>query len=338
MEVDESFAGRPARCPTCGHDLRVPKTGEPTPVRGTESPSRPGVTIVKIEGERIEIVPPIETLAVISLGVVGLGLALFLVLGLRVIPTVFPWMIAGFLGSLVVLLGAIMAIPAYHSIRRSRGHKRGLPLALAALAAGGGLFLAFLSIGFVTYALSNLSRPSCEENLRHIYAALRAYADKHQGALPDGHKTTLEALVKEGYLDDENYLTCPAYRVVPGTVTYVLTPYINVNNRLFPADLLIVSDGAPYSAHGDGYVRVLLLDGKVDKIPLSEWPKYQEAQKQRWNKILNEIRQPAKPAASAPAQPEETPDAQASEKAPAAPPPAPRPVAAPGAPRGGGRP
>ena len=28
MEVDESFAGRPARCPTCGCDMKVPKEGE----------------------------------------------------------------------------------------------------------------------------------------------------------------------------------------------------------------------------------------------------------------------------------------------------------------------
>ena len=31
MEVDEAFANRAMRCPTCGQDLKVPKKGEATP-------------------------------------------------------------------------------------------------------------------------------------------------------------------------------------------------------------------------------------------------------------------------------------------------------------------
>jgi hypothetical protein len=61
--------------------------------------------------------------------------------------------------------------------------------------------------------------------------------------------------------------------------------------------MLIVSDGPPYEAHGDGFVRALLLSGKITAVPLSDWPSYQETQKTRWNEIQNKIRRGVRPAA-----------------------------------------
>ncbi|MBM4018825.1 MAG: hypothetical protein FJ288_10930 [Planctomycetes bacterium] len=288
MEVDESFAGRAARCATCGYDLKVPRTGEaPTPARGVVEPARPGATVVKVQGEKVEVVPPTEPMAVGAIIVVGLSAAAVLGIGLSGFWTP-PWAVAMTLGALLAALGAVMAVPAYHNIRRSKGRKRGRPLALAALAAGGGLFLVFLVGAIIGFVLAEW-KPPCEENLKRIYVALRNYADKHQGAFPGN----LDALVAEGFLDGRDWLTCPAYHVVPGTQTYVLTPQVNVKNPLFPDDLLIVSDGPPYSAHEDGQVRALLLSGEIRKVPLAEWAKYQEAQEKRWNDIQNKIRRAA---------------------------------------------
>ena len=322
MEVDESFANRAARCPTCGHDLRVPKTGEPaTPVKGVVQPTRPGATVVKVQGESVEIVPPTDPMALIALAAVGLSVVAAVGIGVSGFWTP-PWAVGMTMGALLALLGAIIAIPAYHGIRRSRGRKRGKALAAAGLAGGGGLFLVFLVgaiIGFVTAQW----KPPCEENLKRMYLALRDYADKHEGAFP----MSLEVLANEGYLDGRDWLTCPAYRVVPGTPTYILTPDINVKNPLFPDSMLIVSDGPPYEAHGDGFVRALLLSGKITAVPLSDWPSYQETQKTRWNEIQNKIRRvpPAAPggAPPAPAGPLFAPPTAAPAAAPAPPPAAP---------------
>jgi hypothetical protein len=292
MEVDESFANRAARCPTCGHDLRVPKTGEPaTPVKGVVQPTRPGATVVKVQGESVEIVPPLDPMALIALAVVGLSVVAAVGIGMSGLWTP-PWFVGFFLGAIVALFGTIMAIPAYYNIRRSRGRKRGKALATAGLAGGGALFLVFL-VGAIIAFVTATWKPPCEENLKRIYLALRDYADKHEGAFP----MSLEVLANEGYLDGRDWLTCPAYRVVPGTPTYILTPDINVKNPLFPDSMLIVSDGPPYEAHGDGFVRALLLSGKITAVPLSDWPSYQETQKTRWNEIQNKIRRGVRPAA-----------------------------------------
>jgi len=295
MEVDESFANRAARCPTCGHDLRVPKTGEPaTPVKGVVQPTRPGATVVKIQGESVEIVPPLDPMALIALAVVGLSVVAAVGIGVSGLWTP-PWAVGMTMGALLALLGAIIAIPAYHGIRRSRGRKRGKALATAGLAGGGALFLVFL-VGAIIAFVTATWKPPCEENLKRIYLALRAYADKHQGAFPK----SLEVLAAEGCLDGRDWLTCPAYRVVPGTATYILTPDINVKNPLFPDSMMIVSDGPPYQAHPDGFVRALLLSGKTTSVPVAEWPKYQETQAKLWNDIQNKVRRGAQPTPGGP--------------------------------------
>ena len=62
---------------------------------------------------------------------------------------------------------------------------------------------------------------------------------------------------------------------------------------------MIVSDGPPYDAHSDGFIRVLLLNGTIEKVPLDTWLAYQKKQAQRWNEIQNKIRKgSASPAAT----------------------------------------
>jgi hypothetical protein len=305
MEVDEAFANRAMRCPTCGQDLKVPKKGEATPVRGVQEVARPGATTVKVDGESVEIVPPLETLAVVSLALGGFAVVACLVICLS---GIWPWGIGMFFGAIFSFVGCIMGLRAYQSIRRSRGQRGGKNLAQIGMAGGAGLALIF-AVGAIAGLLLYLSRPPCEENMKRISLALRTYADKHDGAFPN----KLEALVKDGYLRSSD-LTCPAYFVTPGTVTYILTPDINIKKPQWPATLMVLSDGPPYDAHSDKQVRVLLLGDKpetptVITVPLSTWEGYQKTQVALWNKTLNQIRNPqpatpppmAAPGAAAPA-------------------------------------
>ena len=295
VEVDESFAGRQGRCATCGYDFRVPKTGETTPVSGMVAPTRPGATVVKIRGETVEILPPLETLAVAAMAAVGLSVVAVLVIGLSQLWTP-PWAVGMALGAMLALLSIVISLAAYNSIASARGRKRGRKLAVGALAAGGGLFLVYLVGAIVGFVMWSAWRPPCEKNLEVISVALSNYARAHNGAFPDGHKTNLKTLVEQGYLGSADWLACPAYQVVPGTQTYVLTP--DVNNRDFPPDTMLVSDGMPLDAHKDGLIRVLLADGKVIKVPLAGWQTYKTAQEAKWNEILNRIRHPKTEAAS----------------------------------------
>ncbi|KPJ74699.1 MAG: hypothetical protein AMS14_05050 [Planctomycetes bacterium DG_20] len=292
MEVDESFAGRPARCPTCGCDLKVPKEGESSPpIQPARAMPRKGATVVTVDGEQVEVVPPLETMVLAAMGFVVLSVVAVLAVGLGRFVTL-PWTVGGMLGALLALLGVVIAVPAYHTIRRSRGRKRGRAHAVITMAAGALLFLVFGVIALVGWSQWFL-RPTCEENLEKIYQALRAYAAKHDGAFPK----SLDDLVTERCLDSPDWLTCPAYHYPIGRQTYIFTSDINVNEPLWPPDLLIVSDGPPFDAHGDGYVRALLLGGDVEHVPIAQWAAYQKSQGDRWNKILNQIRQAKEKAA-----------------------------------------
>jgi hypothetical protein len=180
------------------------------------------------------------------------------------------------IGALLAMMAALTGLPAYHSIRRSKGRKRGRTLALVGVGLGTALFLG-LGAGATAGIVEIRLRPGCVENLKKIYAGLRSYASQHGGNLPKD----LQVLVEEGHLESAASLTCPAYRVQVGTVTYRLIinePPINVRDPVFPANLMIVSDGAPFDAHEDGQVRVLLLDGTVETVPLERWDAYQRDQ------------------------------------------------------------
>jgi len=300
MEVDESFAGRHARCATCGADLAVPRTGEPdTSITPLEPAGPSGPTTVHIGDEIIEVVPPVETMAVVSVVFLGASAASVFVIGLGRFVTD-PWMIGPIIGALLALLGAMTAVPAYHSIRRSRGRKRGKLLAVIGMIGGAALTLGFGTVATVKIINNLWLRPSCEDNLGKIYAALRQYAGRHDGKIPKD----LEVLVREGYLADRNWLTCPEYQVPIGSCTYqmAISPGIdiNLNNRsVFPPSLMIVSDGAPYDSHPDGLVRALLLDGTIEKIPFERWERYRAEQGKLWESIRAALKaQAAQPGAA----------------------------------------
>jgi len=329
MEVDESFAGRGARCPTCGTNMKVPKKGEaPAPPATKASQPRPGSATVKVDGQQVEIVPPMETMVIVSMVFLGgavLGLltgGVFLGSSLQ-----YPWTIGGTVGGILALMATLTALPAYHSIRRSRGRKRGRTHALVCMGSGGGLFLICAVIGLVGLA-QILSRATCEENLKRIDIALWAYAEKHNGAFPQ----SLRTLVDDRLISAET-LTCPAYKVPIGTQTYALTPDINVSNPVWPKDMMVVCDGPvapPNKGHDDGLVRVLLLNHQVVTKTDAEWDAYKKAQGEKWNDILNKMRNPkaAKPPEPAPPPKEgESTEPAPKEPAPAPATPAPGPAA-----------
>jgi len=288
MEVDESFAGRPARCPTCGAGLKVPTEAEASASRPSATPPA-GTARVQVGGEEMDVVPPLETMVLVSMGCAALSVVVFVVIGLLRAFTP-PWAVGALLGMLLALLGVIIGVPAYHSIRRSKGRRRGRTHAMISMLVGTGLFLVFLVVALVGFA-QEWKRPPCKENLNKIHDALRAYTRDHEGAFPP----TLDILADDGYLQ-RRYLTCPAYKVPVGEKTYVLTPDINLDAKRpdgkpwWPPDTMIVSDGPPYTAHEDGKVRALLLGGEVKHVPYEEWSAYQNAQTRRWNRILNQIR------------------------------------------------
>ena len=295
MEVDESFGGRSARCPTCGSGLRVPKEGQPSaPAAAPATTPRKGAATVTVDGETVEVVPPLETMVVVAMAFVAAAAIAPLLIGV-VLGSLFqyPWTVGATLGALAGLLGLMIAVPGYYNVRRSRGRRRGRTHALISMAVGGGLFLVCLVGAIAGFATNVWLRPTCEQSLEKIYAALRGYADAHDGAFP----VSLEALVHTGGLGSPNWLTCPAYSVQIGRPTYILTPDINLKNPLFPPDLVIVSDGPPYHSHEDGRVRFLLLSGEVKSIEQSKWDAFHKAQVERWNGIMNQIREPEKVAA-----------------------------------------
>ena len=286
MEVDESFAGRPARCPTCGAELHVPSRKEADRLP-TATPVHPGVTTVRVGEETLEVLPPVETMAVVSLLFLGASVAAVLVIGLTQF-FVFPGTIGATIGAGLALLAAMTGLPAYHSIRRSRGRKRGRPLAAIGMIGGAVLVLVFGGAAVAGWVRHVALQPTCEENLEKIYSALKAYAGRHDGKLPEN----LDVLVTERYLDKRDWLTCPEYRVPEGTPTYVLyigNPPVDLDEPIFPRELMIVSDGAPYDAHPDGMVRALLLGGEVKKVPVSQWPTYRKDQARLWGMIREAV-------------------------------------------------
>jgi len=344
MEVDDTFGGRAARCPTCGSGLRVPKAAAEASAPGA-APSHPGAATVDVEGEKVEILPPIEMTAIASVVIVGLSAVVFLIGWLiRGFNFTDPFQAGSLMGALVAILGVFIAVWAYPAIKKSRGRKRGLPLVKISLLGGLGLFLIFLSCAIAAWAM-NRNRPPCETNLEHISTALKAYAAEHDGEFPPN----LATLVKEKYLDNMEWLRCPAFRVPPGTVTYDLTSGVNTKNKLYTdhPDLMIVSDTDRYGvAHEDNLVRILLLNGDIKTIPVSEWQKFKEEQGKIWTEIQRKLHAPpvqsramVPPAAATapPAVPAPSSKAPAA-PTPAAPPAAPAPKApAPSAAPAGGK-
>jgi hypothetical protein len=306
MEVDESFGGRAARCPTCGTELRIPKAEETRVAKALEESSKSGATVVRVGGKVIEIVPPLDLMAVVGVVLLGVSVAVALAVGLTRVAQ-FPWTIGLTLGAGVALVAAMTGLPAYYNVRRSRGRKRGKVPALVAAIGGAALAVLFGAGAVAGWVNNCLLRPSCEDNLHRIHAALLKHAAAHDGeVLP----RQLELLVRDGYLESKYALTCPAYAVPPGIPTYIMhvgRPPVNLNDLIFPANLALVSDGPPYDAHPDGGVRVLLLSGEVKVVPHRQWQAFLDDQRQLWNDIQRkaEKRRPTDPTPEPDPTPEE---------------------------------
>ena len=165
MEVDDAFAGRAARCATCGEDLKVPRQSEVTP-RRPAAPVRPGAPTVKIEGEKVEIVPPVEMTAYVALGVLAFAIVLFVVILIVAWSTALmpPLISSTAFGAVFSAVAAMIGLSAWNTINRSRGRKRGGKLATTAILAGGGLCVVFL-IGMVIGLAQYHFRQPCEKNL-----------------------------------------------------------------------------------------------------------------------------------------------------------------------------
>jgi len=294
MEVDESFGGRAARCPTCTHELKIP-TAEDAAAAKKGSP-RPGAPVIDVDGEKVEIRPPLEATAVISAGLVGLSVLVCLI-GVFGPLAANQLAFGGFIAAVFAAIGTIMSLPAYQTIKRSRGGKRGRQLAMAGLMAGAALFVIYIAIG-ITGMVTFRIRPSCEQNLKQIHAALMEYAKAHEGAFPKD----LKELVTEKYLDSDRWLTCPSFREVRiGNQTYSYVTEINNRHPLFIAqpEMMVASDGPPYYVHedinGNPTVQVLQLNGDVVAKSQKEWAAYQKGQQDQWQHIMELIRNPRRP-------------------------------------------
>ncbi len=290
MEVDEAYAGRPTRCPVCGTEMRIPKGEETRIAQPLEQPSGSGAVLVHVGDETVEVVPPVDTMAVLSAVLMGAAVAVTVGLGLAQL-TRFPWTIGMTLGACVALLAALTGLPAFHGIRRSKGRKRGKLLALITTIGGAALFLGLGAAAAAGWVINLRLQPTCEENLRKVNEALRAYARDHDGVILPA---ALGDLVEEGHLDSRNTLICPesgvSYTMHFGRMDGVRVP-IDLDDPIFEKDLLIVSDGAPTQAHEDGFTRALLLDGTIRMVPVREWELFRaDHSTRKWEAIFETLR------------------------------------------------
>jgi hypothetical protein len=101
-------------------------------------------------------------------------------------------------------------------------------------------------------------------------------------------------------------------------------PLIDMNDPLYPPDMMIVADGEPIDSHRDGNVRVLLKDGAVTTVPRARWDAYFTAQQRKYTEVLRQLRKRAEASGAAPEGGGSEPPAP--KEAPAGPAPAPSPA------------
>lgn len=288
IEVPDNYAGRAARCPTCGHKLRVPRSGAGGPSAESETPTDlddtvSSTSVFRVEGRAYQVRARLEGLLIVSSLVIALSIVVFVAVGLTV-PTYDPWTVAGLIAAGFALFGALLVLPAYNSIRRSRGRKGGERLAFINVAAAAVLVVTFLTAAAVTRALSDYT--PCDVRLEMVGRALRDYAAKNQGRFPPRP----ERLVELGMLAPST-LTCPR---VPGArsgdPTYARRSWaidtsgqaaVDLRHRGhvslgFPDDLLILLGGGVHEVVDQATGRTvqarwaLTLGGRALYIPVRE--------------------------------------------------------------------
>ena len=302
IETPDEYAGRSARCPTCNRRIRVPReaaalTAQPADAElQAEPPSSSGV--FRLEGRTYAVRPRLEGMLIASAVVIALSIVVFVAIGLMA-PVYTPWFLAGLIGGAFALFGALLVLPAYYNIRRSRGRKTGERLAFVDIAVAAVLVVTFLSLALVSRALAD--NTSCGERLKLVYAALRAYAADNGGLMPPSPET----LVEQGHLAASK-LTCPlVHGARQGTATYDGRSYLTDRSGRsvidfrsdvprFPGDLMILMGGGLHrirnKATGEddrGYY-VLTLDGSVAYVRQEEANGWLTEQRKVVDRVLAE--------------------------------------------------
>jgi hypothetical protein len=170
-------------------------------------------------------------------------------------------LVLGILGMLCLLpFGGIVAIVlgavAFSQARRQPDEYGGRGLAVAGVTLGV-LATMLTAVGAVALVAGwpKITRFVCEENLRTLHSALRAYADEWEQAFPPD----FEALVEEGYASEDDFYCVgrmlsqglhECYEYVPGQV-----PADD------PANVLIHEKPRCHSGQGGN---VLLLNGDIE--------------------------------------------------------------------------
>jgi DNA-directed RNA polymerase subunit RPC12/RpoP len=285
IETPDDYAGRPARCPTCNRRIRVPRKSAQPALRDDAEPAveEPSTAraMFQLDGRTYQVRPRLEGLLLAAAVVNVLSVVALVAVGM-VARVRAPWFLAGLIAAAVALFAALLVVPAYYNIRRSRGRKTGQRLVFVDFAAAAVLVVVFLAVALVARASADDS--SCYERLKAVHRALIAYAARNGGLLPPRPET----LVEQGDLPASK-LTCPdvggvregtptydrhSYRRDPAGQAVIDLRFRDDASRRFPDDLMVlmcsgVSDvlvdektGRRVRAH-----YVLRLDGSITYVP-----------------------------------------------------------------------
>jgi len=294
MEAPDDYAGRTARCPTCNRKIRVPQPSQASvPVAESAELDRASTSsqIFRMGGRAYELRPRLEGSLIASALVNLLSVGLFVSVGMLA-EVYTPWFLAGLVGAGMAVFAALLVVPAWYNIRRSRGRRTGNRLALANLATAGLLVAACLCVGLVAKATEDTA--PCDERLRAVHRALRQYASNHEGRFPPRPET----LVRRGYLPAAK-LTCPEHPGARcGEPTYIpesYRPEVDFGNgEPFPKDLVILIDRALTTIVDESTGKrvrghyALELGGRVTYVPHARLEEAIEYQRRVIGRILTE--------------------------------------------------
>ena len=303
METPDHYAGRTARCPTCNRRIRVPRQARagagrdetaPPPIDESSSTS----AVFRIEGRAYQVRAKVDGLLIAACITLALSLAVFVAVGMTA-PAYSPWFVAGLVAVGFVLFGALLVVPGYYNIRRSRGRKTGERLVFVIVAVAAVLVVAFLCVALVAKLSADTS--PCYARLKAVGRALRQYATRNDQLLPP----VPETLVEQGYLGASK-LTCPEVRGArEGMPTYEPRSYLrdrrrravidlrfsDDESRRFPRDLIVLMGGGTHDIEETGgkVVRghyVLTLGGDVYHVEAKRKDEELKRQQQIVGRVL----------------------------------------------------
>jgi competence protein ComGC len=202
VRVGDDSAGRQGECPQCGAILTVPApiSGPATAIQST-APAAGGSTMAKVA---------------LVLGILG------------VIP-----LVGGVLGLTALILGIVV-------LASRRGGKGmaviGMVLGLVLSGISTVVVIVYLLMPTAAKVRVSAQRASCQAKLVTIGLAVRQYAEKNKGVMPND----LHHLVSEGLID-ETALLCPRAAKTAGDVYEYDYIYLAPANGTYAADATIVA-------------------------------------------------------------------------------------------------